>query len=288
MITLSRERALELGSFLRRLGEEKIEIFITRDPQYQALEKLYRELGECYSLGLLVLLNSIVSYQLTSKGEEYWWEFASYKDFKRSVGDPDKLWDAFRVFLLSCKGNASLREAKLRRITRIREEEFHIEVYAKLEDFIKDLSSLVKRLSEILRQNIDDKTIVFAAKMLFYVSKICGIRAGGFEGIKIPIDRRVAAVSYTSELVDVVGVKDVIDAIMREKKTALRAWGIVSETSSVPMIKLDSLIWFMGKYVRDKDPVERVVRDLSTSLREYISVESARELAKQFLRRRIE
>ncbi len=287
MIYLNRDRAIELGIFLREFGSDKIELFEITDPQYKALENLYRELNDCSSLALLTVLNSIVSYQLSTTGEDYWWEFSRYQEFKKYSRNPEMLWDAFRRFLLSSRGNTSAREIKLRRISRLREEEFHIEIYAKFSDYAKDLGSFAKRLSEILRQNIYDKTIVFSVKMLYYVARICNMKIGGFEEVKIPVDRRVAAVSFTSEIVDVVDTRDVVEYIMREKKTALKAWDIVSETSGISLIKLDSLIWVMGRYVRDKDPVNRALRDLSNILRGYIDTKILSELINQFLRRRL-
>jgi DNA-(apurinic or apyrimidinic site) lyase len=287
VIYLNRDRAIELGIFLREFGSDKIELFEITDPQYKALENLYRELNDCSSLALLTVLNSIVSYQLSTTGEDYWWEFSRYQEFKKYSRNPEMLWDAFRRFLLSSRGNTSAREIKLRRISRLREEEFHIEIYAKFSDYAKDLGSFARRLSEILRQSIYDKTIVFSVKMLYYVARICNMKIGGFEEVKIPVDRRVAAVSFTSEIVDVVDNRDVVEYIMREKKTALRAWDIVSETSGIPLIKLDSLIWVIGRYVRDRDPVNRALRDLSNILRGYIDTKILSELINQFLRRRL-
>ncbi|MGC9009090.1 MAG: N-glycosylase/DNA lyase [Sulfolobales archaeon] len=287
VIYLNRDRAIELGIFLREFGSDKIELFEITDPQYKALENLYRELNDCSSLALLTVLNSIVSYQLSTTGEDYWWEFSRYQEFKKYSRNPEMLWDAFRRFLLSSRGNTSAREIKLRRISRLREEEFHIEIYAKFSDYAKDLGSFARRLSEILRQSIYDKTIVFSVKMLYYVARICNMKIGGFEEVKIPVDRRVAAVSFTSEMVDVVDNRDVVEYIMREKKTALRAWDIVSETSGIPLIKLDSLIWVIGRYVRDRDPVNRALRDLSNILRGYIDTKILSELINQFLRRRL-
>jgi len=287
VIYLNRDRAIELGTFLRGFGSDKLVVFEINDPQYKALENLYRELSDCSSLALLTVLNSIVSYQLSITGEDYWWEFSQYQEFKRYSRDPEMLWDSFRRFLLSSRGNTSTRDIKLKRISKLREEEFHIEIYAKFSDYAKDLGSFARRLSEILRQNIYDKTIMFSVKMLYYVARICNMRIGGFDEIKIPIDRRVAAVSFTSEIVDVLDTKYVVEYIMKEKKTALRAWDIVSETSNIPLIKLDSLIWTMGRYVREKDPVNRVLKDLSNILRGYIDTKTLTDLVNQFIRRRL-
>ncbi len=287
MIRLNKERAVELGLFLKRLGSHIIDLFEVNDQQYKALEHLYRELSDCSSLALLTTLNSIVSYQLSTTGEEYWWEFSRYPEFKKYSRDPEMLWESFRRFLLSSRGNTSAREIKLKRISRLREEEYHIEIYAKFNDYVKDLGSFAQRLSEILKQDIYDKTIVFSAKMLYYVAKICGVKIGGFSNIKIPIDRRVAAVSYTSEIVDVLETIDVINYIMREKETALRAWDIVSEISGIPLIKLDSLIWGVGRYVREKDPVNRAVKDLVNIFRGFIDAGTITELINQFIRRKL-
>ncbi|MEM4799458.1 MAG: N-glycosylase/DNA lyase [Sulfolobales archaeon] len=287
-VRISRERANEIGEFFRRHGEDIITAFEIRDPQYKALETLYQTLNDCNSLALLTLLNALISYNLSSTGEEYWWEFARYENFKHYTRDPEKLWDSMRRFLLTSRGNTMNREQKLRRLSRVREEEFHIEFYAMADEYMRDLRKLVERLSEIMRQSSDDKTIVFTAKMLYYVSKICGIRNPIMEGIRIPVDRRVASVSYTSELLEVLAPGNPIEIIFREKEKALEAWDIVSSISMIPQIRLDSVIWIMGRYVREKDPVQRAVRELEIILGREIKRDIILELAHQMLRRRIE
>ncbi|MEM3961034.1 MAG: N-glycosylase/DNA lyase [Sulfolobales archaeon] len=287
-VRISRERANEIGEFFRRHGEDIITAFEIRDPQYKALETLYQTLNDCNSLALLTLLNALISYNLSSTGEEYWWEFARYENFKHYTRDPEKLWDSMRRFLLTSRGNTMNREQKLRRLSRVREEEFHIEFYAIADEYMRDLRKLVERLSEIMRQSSDDKTIVFTAKMLYYVSKICGIRNPIMEGIRIPVDRRVASVSYTSELLEVLAPGNPIEIIFREKEKALEAWDIVSSISMIPQIRLDSVIWIMGRYVREKDPVQRAVRELEIILGREIKRDIILELAHQMLRRRIE
>lgn len=287
-VRISRERANEIGEFFRRHGEDIITAFEIRDPQYRALETLYQTLNDCNSLALLTLLNALISYNLSSTGEEYWWEFARYENFKHYTRDPEKLWDSMRRFLLTSRGNTMNREQKLRRLSRVREEEFHIEFYAMADEYMRDLRKLVERLSEIMRQSSDDKTIVFTAKMLYYVSKICGIRNPIMEGIRIPVDRRVASVSYTSELLEVLAPGNPIEIIFREKEKALEAWDIVSSISMIPQIRLDSVIWIMGRYVREKDPVQRAVRELEIILGREIKRDIILELAHQMLRRRIE
>ncbi|MEM1633485.1 MAG: N-glycosylase/DNA lyase [Sulfolobales archaeon] len=287
-VRISRERANEIGEFFRRHGEDIITAFEIRDPQYKALETLYQTLNDCNSLALLTLLNALISYNLSSTGEEYWWEFARYENFKHYTRDPEKLWDSMRRFLLTSRGNTMNREQKLRRLSRVREEEFHIEFYAMADEYMRDLRKLVDRLSEIMRQSSDDKTIVFTAKMLYYVSKICGIRNPIMEGIRIPVDRRVASVSYTSELLEVLAPGNPIEIIFREKEKALEAWDIVSSISMIPQIRLDSVIWIMGRYVREKDPVQRAVRELEIILGREIKRDIILELAHQMLRRRIE
>ncbi|MEM4965186.1 MAG: N-glycosylase/DNA lyase [Sulfolobales archaeon] len=287
-VRISRERANEIGEFFRRHGEDIITAFEIRDPQYKALETLYQTLNDCNSLALLTLLNALISYNLSSTGEEYWWEFARYENFKHYTRDPEKLWDSMRRFLLTSRGNTMNREQKLRRLSRVREEEFHIEFYAMADEYMRDLKKLVDRLSEIMRQSSDDKTIVFTAKMLYYVSKICGIRNPIMEGIRIPVDRRVASVSYTSELIEVLAPGNPIEIIFREKEKALEAWDIVSSISMIPQIRLDSVIWIMGRYVREKDPVQRAVRELEIILGREIKRDIILELAHQMLRRRIE
>jgi N-glycosylase/DNA lyase len=107
------------------------------------------------------------------------------------------------------------------------------------------------------------------------------------EKIKIPVDRRVAAISYTSGLIDVLETKDIVEEIMREKERVIEAWSIVSKICDIPLIRLDSIIWFFGKYVRDRDPVEKALKDLSNMLRDVGNIKIFREFVQQFFIRRL-
>jgi DNA-(apurinic or apyrimidinic site) lyase len=232
-VSINISRAEELGTILKRFGVELVEVFERKDPQYKALEELYNELRECNSLALLTVLNSIVSYQLSATGEEYWWEFARYKEFSSGVGDPEDLWRRFRNFLLSSRGNVASREIKIERLERIRRTQFHIELYVRYIEYIKNLDLLVSRLAEVLRQNIYDKTIVFSTKIYGYGLRIIGYKIIFPFEIFIPIDNRIGKISKDKNY-----------------------WIGLSKRVNIPLLHIDSLIWITMGLTNNK--IERI------------------------------
>jgi DNA-(apurinic or apyrimidinic site) lyase len=62
----------ELGVECARVIEEKVDL------QFDALRNLRENLRNDELFLKLVVANSIVSYQLSGKGEDWWWEFSKY------------------------------------------------------------------------------------------------------------------------------------------------------------------------------------------------------------------
>ncbi|MCD6139921.1 MAG: N-glycosylase/DNA lyase, partial [Thermococcus sp.] len=59
---------MELGIECARIIEEKVDL------QFLALKNLHKNLGDDELFIKLVIANSIVSYQLSGKGEQWWLE----------------------------------------------------------------------------------------------------------------------------------------------------------------------------------------------------------------------
>lgn len=68
-IRINDHRVEAVGKALARLGLEAIYAIEEGDPQYRALEFLIEKLRDCSSASLLVVLNALVSYQLSMPGE---------------------------------------------------------------------------------------------------------------------------------------------------------------------------------------------------------------------------
>ncbi len=259
-IKISSQRIKIVGEALGRLGVEGIMAIEEGDPQYRALGHLVEKLGDCSSAALLTILNALSAYQLSAPGEEYWWEFARYS-FK--PGSPDDLVGSFISFLSSSRGNIASRDKKISRVRRLLTPQAHIEIYAKIDEISRNPEILREILSRSLGKEGYEKTIVFAVKMFYYVSRICGYKPTIPRTIEIPIDRRVAAVTYTSGIADALG-RDPVEEIMRNYREAQKAWARVSEISGIPMINLDSILWLCGKYARDEKRVEKAYIEIAS------------------------
>jgi DNA-(apurinic or apyrimidinic site) lyase len=265
------------------IGLEGVLAIEESDPQYRALEYLVRRLGDCGSAFLLVVLNSLSAYQLSSTGEDYWWEFARYPF---SPGDPGRLVEDFISFLRGSRGNVAARDKKIERVMRIASNQAHIEIYADYGKMVEDLEVLREILKRSLKKEGSEKTIVFAIKMFYYVARICGYKPRIPMSIEIPIDRRIAAITYTSEIADTTG-SDPVGEIMRNYREAQKAWSTISRIAGIPPINLDSILWICGKHVRENDRVEKAYRELKSYAGGRVDDKALRKAVEELLRRKI-
>ncbi len=292
-IEINHKRIEVLGALFRDFGIKNILIIEESDPQYEALRHLYNKVGDCGILALISIANALVSYQLTSKGEEYWWELAKWPRLsRRYINDPLEAIKEFKNFLENSTGNRFALKNKISRIDRLVRSEFHIEIYVKYLEYSKNIIDLVYRLAKIMRQDTSSKTIVFAAKMFYYSMRICNSPVYGISKIEMPIDRRVSLISYTSGLIDVMfgvhRVSDLLDKIMRQSKKVQGAWRRVSDISGIPPLNIDSVIWIIGRYIdKYNDPVNEAVDYIEKSTNNRISRKTIYPLVRELLLRKI-
>ncbi len=276
-------RIAVVGRVLSLLSVDDVLAIEEGDPQFQSLRELYMRLGDCNATALLAVLNSLVSYRLSSRGEDYWMEFSRHP-FK--PGNPDDLAGEFMDFLANSKCNKLLRDVKALRIRKLLNSKAHVEIYVRFHDLLRDLKGLREVIRRALNVEGDEKTVVFAIKMFYYASRVCGNYIVPPMDIELPVDRRVAAVSYTSGIIDGESAM-VIEELMRNHKTVQRAWMEVSRLSNIPSLNLDSIIWICGKYVRDEDGVSKASSDLTRYSKGRVSSETARAIASELLMRRL-
>lgn len=200
----------ELVDFIREIGmdgaryiEENI------DEQYSALVYLSKHLSKDIFLNLIVR-NALVAYQLTSKGERYWWEFAEY--FSEN---PESNMEEF---LRNCKGNMKYRDIKIARLRKLNGYSFGMEFY-------RDMESLRNRLESIL--GTTGKTIYFAVKMYGYGARIVSNEFIPYPmSIPIPVDSRIIKITQA------LGEKDTIEF-----------WNGIAYQTDIPPLHIDSIIW---------------------------------------------
>lgn len=236
---VDRERALELSAVIRGL-KGLIREFERSDPQYIAAAEIGRVLG-CSKASVVIVANALVSYQLTSTGEEYWSSFAEWVKSRGSGVGPREINESF---LRATPLNAIGRRQKLERVRRFYESPLPEELERSFEQHCSNLRAFAKRVSEAIGARPDSKTVVFAAKMLRYLCLACGLEPGG--GLPMPIDRRNATALLLSCVVK--GCEGAVeqcakDLVTRHRRVALEAWEEVCRAAEVDCLELDALVW---------------------------------------------
>ncbi|MEM4772875.1 MAG: N-glycosylase/DNA lyase [Nanoarchaeales archaeon] len=212
----------EIGIEGARYIEENI------DFQFFAIKKLYKNVKDLELVIKLVLLNSIVSYQINCTGEKWWMEFSKYfilnKNIKNVVLD-------YLNFLKNSRCNKRYLNIKIKRIIKISDfiEKLDLE---KIDFYYKNMVFLRDDLSSYLKSNKSSKTICFSIKMFGYASRIIFKKfiPYPFE-VDIPMDSRIK--KYTQRFVE---------------NNFLEFWRKISYKSGVPPLHIDSILWpFLNK-----------------------------------------
>ncbi|AIU70155.1 N-glycosylase [Thermococcus eurythermalis] len=208
----------ELGIDCARLIEEKVDL------QFDALKNLRENLGDDELFVKLVIANSIVSYQLSGKGEDWWWEFSKYFSKNPPEGG---IAEAYSRFLPNSQTNRRLVAGKLKRLQRL--EPFLEE--RSLEDlreyYFEGMERLRDKLAKTLGSKKSAKTMVFAVKMFGYAGRIV---FGEFVpypmAIEIPDDVRINAYTkrFTSE-------------------PPVSFWSRVAKETGISPLHIDSILW---------------------------------------------
>jgi DNA-(apurinic or apyrimidinic site) lyase len=233
-------RVQSLATIVSVLGREKVLLFEDIDPQYKAIKRV-AEVCKSYT-SMLVVLNALVSYRLTMTGEEYWTAFSDYVA-KHCIGIDSAPSAEYILKIFIEKFNRALLSKKLFRVSKAVRCRGVLEAIEK-----RSLTNTWRELSLCLSANPSSKTIVFAVKMLYYAKKALGERVEVPMEIPIPVDGRVALVTYLSGALIVEGVSTSREALLRYSDTIRNVWSKVARLSGVPPLNLDAMIWYFGKY----------------------------------------
>ena len=283
MVAYNEARVASLAAALREIPSLAIDVIESDDPQYRAVASLVRLYGEKASV--LVVANALISYRLSMPGEEYWQEFAEYFQRRGAPASVEELLGSFRDFLSASKGNRVLRDQKL---SRLRRASRVLQALMEEPERYRDLRRLVEDLRLALGGRGDEKTLVFAAKMLHYVHRALGVEEKGLNEVPVPIDRRMALLTSTSGLLDAAPE----EIMSRLRGAAVEAWMNVSRLAGIPSVSLDAVVWLPAYRI------ERIVlRDLERARDEYarrlvsytrgiVKWATARRIAEEVLHRR--
>lgn len=268
-VKLNEKRVSIVAEKLSSLGLESALKIEEVDPQFQAVKLITSKMSFGPALTLIVL-NSIISYRLSGRGEDYWNEFALYVS---KADEPKSLVEAVKLvlsFLSTSKINVALRSSKTSRL--LRASTAKILEPNNIVRQARDLRKFAEALALSLRSRWSSKTIVFSLKMICYACRAHYGRAfiAPFS-IPIPIDSRIAKLSWTSGVVDVEGVGlrkwgDVIEAVMSKSRTAQRAWSAVARKSEIPPLHLDSILWLVGGFIDRRRTREEAVKEACEAL----------------------
>ena len=196
-----------MGKLYNKLKKYSIEDaikFEEQDRQFLALKKLYQNWkiqDELYLL--LIIVNALISFQLSWKWEDYWEEFwntihnSTLNSFiylrEGEVGEEEikNMYNFFEDLLKNGKNNRRFVDMKLKRVEKFLNW-FSFEKSEDLEYFYKNMDILAKDLAKVMNQKIDAKTIVFAVKMFSYWARNVFWYLQNFPGnLMIPIDSRL-------------------------------------------------------------------------------------------------
>ena len=208
----------ELGIKSARYIEENIDL------QYTSLSNLQKTLNNNELFLKLVIINAIVSYQLSATGENWWNEFSEHS--WNTASNENDLFEDYILFLSNSKGNRRLNNIKIKRINKIKLflNDLSIE---DLENYYSNMNLFRDNIAKQLNTKKESKTVVFTVKMFGYASRIVFKKfiPYPFE-IEIPKDSRIE--KYTKRFTD---------------NNVIKFWNNISKETGVPPLHIDSIIW---------------------------------------------
>ena len=204
-----------------------------RDRQFLALEKLYEnKILDDKNYLFLIIVNSLVCYQLSWKWEDYWEEFWKILENKNLNNFPE-IYNFFEKFIPESKNNRRFIDTKLKRVKKT--DNFYLDFTSKSEFYYKNMDLLALELSKTMNQKIDAKTIVFAVKMFSYWARNIYDFQYFPENLMIPIDSRLENLYKKYENVD--------DEIKINIKEIKNFYINLSKTLNIPLLHLDAILW---------------------------------------------
>ena len=200
------------------------------DRQFLALKDLYlnKKMNNKNYL-FLIITNSLICYQLSGKGEDYWEEFSEILENKEFNNFPE-IYNFFEKFIPESRNNRRFIETKLKRVSKL--ENFYLEFLWKTEFYYKNMDKLILDLSKVMNQKADAKTIVFAVKIFSYWSRNIYDFQYFPENIMIPIDSRLENLykKYENPLTPLPG--------------GIKEFYInLSKKLNIPLLHLDAILW---------------------------------------------
>ena len=196
------------------------------DLQYEYLNYLYNNINNNEIFLKLTITNSLVCYQLSSTGENYWKEFSQHNWNNEENINNNNFIDKFIIFLKNCKGNKRLQNIKINRINKIKLFLENISIND-LEYYYNNMEQFRENIAKNLKTKKNTKTVVFSIKMFGYTSRMVFNKFNPYPyTIEIPVDSRIT--KYTKRFTE---------------ENPILFWNNISKIVNVPPLHIDALIW---------------------------------------------
>ncbi len=225
------------------------------EPEFNTLSEVYRRVKDVRILLVLGLSAAIVDYQLAGDAFKFWntlQKVLAKRGFKlSSISDIKAVMDDF----LNYPVNARFNSTKRGRVTKFFNSGFADFLWDRAYKYYSDKPiEIWYRLARALGNRPDQKTIVFAMKVLDLISLLVNGSYANFpRSVPIPLDIHVARMALYSGIVKSNSSEIPEWAIQRNKEVFLRAWRNVAERVSemlgrrVSALRIDSLVWQLSK-----------------------------------------
>lgn len=264
LIEVNTTRIKELVNLLKPY-KNTLKTLYKRDPQYIAIGELLQT-RTCSETVILVITNAIVSYQLITSGELYWFNFSKY--FKENTSN--KYLDLFKTFLSTY--SPRLLAQKLNRVRKILESELVLELRKDPLKYCNKIAKLVEKIANTLKVSPFSKTILFAAKMYGYVCDLCSTEPN-YWGLSIPLDYRNALLAMMSCIISISEpCKDTymcsrILVTQKYFRIVQNAWSEVCRELGITCAHLDTFTWLLtGIIIKTQCNLEKAHSQLKNTL----------------------
>lgn len=238
-----RERVERISEILSRISIEKWDEIVQKEPEWRFLQKFKNwGFGKSATLIMVVALND---YRLKGKADKVYFSEIE-KLLEEEIGDkipnsPEELEHILKKFYERERS----KNAKIKRLEKFLGSKLANRIWnSSIEDISKNLCEIHLKLSEVMGNLPNQKTIVFAMKCLGMALMIYG-KQDLEVYIPIPVDKRVR--NFTQKILRDENLNDYeIQEFWNEVLKKVR------ERVKINMIHLDSFIWQIAEFVKTK------------------------------------
>lgn len=281
-ININRDRVYKIAEVFRDLGINGVKRFEDIDQQYLAIKHALERCSQSTVIRTFYA-NALIAYKLRVLGEIFWKAFADHVISNCHSNDSNDLEFVIKLVEdFTYRFNNYLAEQKIRRLRRIANCN---KLWSLL--YTGRYVDLAKETARCLKTSVDAKTIVFSIKILYFVHRAQGLDIILPSELPIPVDRRVAYITYMSKLIDITNSyenKYLTDLLLKNSKTIKKVWSAIASETDIPPLHIDSVLWYFGKYTNIKN-INEVLMKIDDTLYELLGEDLIQKLVKELFYR---